>query len=71
MRESSESYVTPFRKGLGEAGYVEGRNVAIEFRYADTNYDRLPALMADPASTLRKAAVMAGIGQGRRSVEAG
>jgi putative tryptophan/tyrosine transport system substrate-binding protein len=37
----------PFLQGLKETGYVEGRNVAVEYRYAENQYDRLPALLAD------------------------
>jgi putative ABC transport system substrate-binding protein len=48
---SSESFVAPFivifRQALRALGYVDGGNIAIEYRYADGNYDRLPVLAAE------------------------
>src|SRR5689334_17064803 len=45
--ESANPFVAFFPKGLAEAGFIEGRNLALEYRWAESQIDRLPALAAD------------------------
>src|SRR5262249_59685301 len=45
--EMRRNQLVSFHHSLNEAGYVEGRSLAIEYRYADGQYDRLPAMAAD------------------------
>ena len=45
--EAAAYRVTSFREGLREAGYVEGQNVAIEYRWAEGRYDLMPEMVAD------------------------
>jgi len=58
--EASANLVAAFRNGLSESGYVEGLNVAIDYRWAGNQYDRLPALAAELVR--RKVAVIVATG---------
>jgi ABC-type uncharacterized transport system substrate-binding protein len=58
--DDSAHVVSAFRQGLAEIGFVEGQNIAIEFRWALGDYDRLPALAADLVS--RRVVVLVAVG---------
>src|SRR6266536_2136410 len=58
--EDSAHLVVAFRRGLAEGGFVEGQNVAIEYRWARGQYDRLPALAAELVA--RRVAVLTAVG---------
>jgi putative ABC transport system substrate-binding protein len=55
-----ERYAPALREGLNEAGYIDGRNVAVEYRSAEGYYDRLPGLVAELID--HKAAVIVAVG---------
>ncbi len=58
--EESAAHAAAFRRGLGETGYVEGQNVAVEYRWANGHYARLPALARELVSLRVTAIVAAG-----------
>jgi putative ABC transport system substrate-binding protein len=59
-QSADEGVIVPFLQSLKESGYVMGQNVAVEYRYAENEFDRLPALAADLVR--RRVAVIVAVG---------
>jgi putative ABC transport system substrate-binding protein len=68
LADPSAYLVDALRQGLGESGYVDGQNVAIEYRWADGQYDRLPSLAADLVR--RDVAIIVATGAGGLAAQA-
>jgi len=66
--EAFGAYILAFRQGLGQVGYTEGRNVSIEFRWGNGQYDRLPALASELVG--QKVSVIAANGGARSALAA-
>jgi putative ABC transport system substrate-binding protein len=60
--ESDASMLVAVRRGLNATGYIEGQNLAIEYRFADAQYDRLPAMLAELTRRQPAVIIFAGLG---------
>jgi putative tryptophan/tyrosine transport system substrate-binding protein len=67
--EGTERWVTGFRSGLAERGFVEGRNVSVEYRWADNQYEQLPAIVGDFVRRRAAAIVLMGAVNGPLSAK--
>src|SRR5262245_34033144 len=60
IQSPDDGVTAPVRRGLSQTGYVEGKNLAIEFRWAEGRYERIPSLIADLIQ--RQVAVIIAVG---------
>jgi len=59
--ETDAAMLAAVRRGLGESGYIEGSNLAIEYRFAEARYERMPALLTELAASKLKAIAVVGV----------